>query len=117
MQAGDAAHRVVHTVAFQAAVAEDFSGLHAGEGVLDTGADLAVRSVVFFLPGRQFALPALAAVRDDQAGAPEPPSAIRVVRPTAPLTPDSAQALQSLRLPGKGRPTTTTRRVSAATTI
>lgn len=45
-------------------------GLRAGEGVLDTGADLAVGRVVLFLPGKQFALPALTAVRDDQAGAP-----------------------------------------------
>lgn len=32
-------------------VAEDFPGLHAGEGVLDAGPDLLVRAVVFLLPG------------------------------------------------------------------
>jgi hypothetical protein len=51
VQAGDSAHRVMDAVALQAAVAEDLPGLHAGEGVLDTGADLAVGSVVLFLPG------------------------------------------------------------------
>src|SRR5690349_2132653 len=70
VQAGDAEHGVVNTVAFQAAVAEDLPVLHAGEGVLDAGADFAVGGVVFLFPGRQFGLPAFAAVRDDQAGAP-----------------------------------------------
>jgi hypothetical protein len=51
-------------------VTEDLPGLHTGEGVLDTGAHLAVGSVVLFLPGKQFALPEFAAVWDDQAGAP-----------------------------------------------
>jgi hypothetical protein len=51
VQADDSAHRVMDAVALQAAVAEDLPGLHAGEGVLDTGADLAVGSVVLFLPG------------------------------------------------------------------
>lgn len=36
---GDAEHGVVNTVAFEAAVAEDLPGLHAGEDVLDAGAD------------------------------------------------------------------------------
>ena len=70
MQAGDAEHRVVNAVAFQAAVAEDLPGLHAGEGVLDTGADLAVGAVVVLFPVRKLDLTAFAAVRDDQAGAP-----------------------------------------------
>lgn len=38
----------------------------------------------------------------------EPPSAITVVRTTAAFAPDSSHALQSLRLPGSGRPTPTT---------
>lgn len=62
MQAGDAEHAgVVDAVAFEAAVAEDLPGLHAGEGVLDAGADLAVRAIVFLLPDRQFRLAAFAA--------------------------------------------------------
>ena len=40
MHPGDAEHGVVDAVAFEAAVAEDLPGLHAGEDVLDTGADL-----------------------------------------------------------------------------
>lgn len=36
----------------------------------DTGADLAVGSVVFLLPGRELGLAPLATVRDDQASAP-----------------------------------------------
>lgn len=56
--------------ALQPAVSEDLPGFHAGEGMLDTGADLAVGSVVLLVLGRQFALPAVAAVRDDQVGAP-----------------------------------------------
>ncbi|KUN45096.1 hypothetical protein AQJ27_23785 [Streptomyces olivochromogenes] len=32
------------------------------------------------------------------------------------FAPDSSRAMQSLRLPGRGRPTTTTRRVSASMT-
>jgi hypothetical protein len=42
VQAGNAEHGVVDAVALQAAVAKDLPGLHAGEGVLDAGADLAV---------------------------------------------------------------------------
>jgi hypothetical protein len=52
VQAGDAEHGVVDAVAFQAAVAEELPALHAGEGVLDAGADLAVRDVVLLLPGQ-----------------------------------------------------------------
>ncbi|MDX6363328.1 MAG: hypothetical protein QOC85_2338 [Streptomyces sp.] len=44
MQAGAAEHGMVHAVALEAAVAEDLPGLHAGDGVLDTGADLFVVS-------------------------------------------------------------------------
>lgn len=42
----DAEHGVVDAVAFEAAVAEDLPGLHAGEDVLDAGADLLVGLVV-----------------------------------------------------------------------
>src|SRR5690349_12546649 len=70
VQAGDAERGVVNAVAFQAAVAEDLPALHAGEDVLHAGADLAVRGIVFLLPGREFGLALLAAVRDDQAGTP-----------------------------------------------
>jgi len=61
---------VVNAVAFEAAVAQDLSGLHACEGVLDAGADLAVGGVVLIFSIWEFGLAALAAVRDDQAGAP-----------------------------------------------
>jgi hypothetical protein len=70
VQAGDAEHGVMNAVAFQAAVAEDLPSLHPGEGVLDTGADLAVGSFVLLFPGWQLGLASLAAVRDDQAGVP-----------------------------------------------
>lgn len=67
VEAGDAEHGVVDAVAFQAAVAEDLRGLHAGEGVLDAGADFAVGAVVFFFPGREFGLAEFVAVGDEQA--------------------------------------------------
>src|SRR4051794_17589536 len=70
VQASDAEHGVVNALAFEAAVSQDLPGLHAGEGVLDAGANLAVRGVVFLLPGGQFGRTFLPAVRDDQAGAP-----------------------------------------------
>ncbi len=50
-------------VAFEAAVAEDFPGLHTGEDVLDAGPDLLVGLVVFLFPGLECALAVLAAVR------------------------------------------------------
>jgi hypothetical protein len=46
VQTGDAEHGVVDAVAFEPAVAEDLPGLHAGEGVLDAGPDLAVGGVL-----------------------------------------------------------------------
>ncbi len=64
VQAGDAEHGVVDAVALEAAVAEDLPALHAGEGVLDAGADLAVGGVVLLLPGRQFLVLVPAVVRD-----------------------------------------------------
>jgi hypothetical protein len=70
VQAGDAEDGVVDAVAFEAAVAEDLPALHAGEGVLDAGADLAVGGVVLLLLGRQFFVLVSAVVRDGQAGAP-----------------------------------------------
>ncbi|GAA2694564.1 hypothetical protein GCM10009864_81730 [Streptomyces lunalinharesii] len=70
MQAGDAEHGLVDAVAFQSAVAEDLPALHPGEDMLDASPDLSVRAVVFLLPIRELVLAALAAVRDDQAGAP-----------------------------------------------
>src|SRR5262245_42678478 len=42
VQAGDAEHGVVHSVALEAAVAEDLPALQAGEDVLDAGPDLLV---------------------------------------------------------------------------
>ncbi len=69
VQAGDAEHGVVDSVAFEAAVAEDLPGLHSGEDVLDAGAGLLVGLVVLLFPGRESGLAALAAVRDDESGA------------------------------------------------
>ncbi|GGW79788.1 hypothetical protein GCM10010320_72270 [Streptomyces caelestis] len=69
MQAGDAEHGVVDAVAFESAVAEDLPRLHAGEGVLDAGGGSCGGGVVFLVPGREFSLALLAAVRDEQAGA------------------------------------------------
>lgn len=62
---------VCHSVAHSPIrwVAEDPPGLHTSEDVLDTSADLLVGLVVVLFPGRAFGLAALAAVRDDQAGA------------------------------------------------
>jgi hypothetical protein len=42
VEAGDAEHSVVDAVAFETAATEDPPDLHAGEGVFDAGADLAV---------------------------------------------------------------------------
>ena len=116
MKAGDAEHGVVDAVAFQATVAEDLPGLHAGEGVLDTGANVAVRSVVVFPPGWQFALPAPAAVRDDQAGAPIAPIGDHGGAADGFLGSGQCPRLAVVGLPGNGRPTTATRRVSASMT-
>jgi hypothetical protein len=56
VQSDDAEHGVADPVSFEAAVAEDLPGLHAGEGVLDAGADLLVGLVVGLLPlGQLFA--------------------------------------------------------------
>lgn len=70
VQAGNAQHRVVDAFASEAAVAEDLVVLHAGEGVLDAGPDLAVGGVVLLLPCLELGLAVSAAVRDDQARAP-----------------------------------------------
>lgn len=67
MEAGDAEHGVVDAVAFEAAVAEDFPVLHAGEGVLDAGADASVFVVVLLLAAQEWASGS-SAVRDDQSG-------------------------------------------------
>jgi hypothetical protein len=57
VHARDAEHGVVDAVTFEATVAEDLPGLHPGEDVLDSGADLLVGLVVGFLPaGQSFAL-------------------------------------------------------------
>ena len=66
VQACDAEHGVVDTFASEAAVAQDFPALHAGEGVLDAGADPAVGGVVVLLPGGQVVVLVLAVVRDGQ---------------------------------------------------
>lgn len=50
VQAGDTEHGVVDTVAPEAAVAENLPGLHAGEDMLDAGADLFVGLVVGLFP-------------------------------------------------------------------
>lgn len=60
---------MVDAVAFEPAVAEDFPVLHAGEDVLDTGADMAVGGVVFVFPVGQFVLAAFATVQNEDAGA------------------------------------------------
>lgn len=69
VQACDAEHGVMDAVAFETAVAEDLPGLHAGEGVLDVGADAAVGGVVSVFPVGEFVLAAFASVRDEDAGA------------------------------------------------
>lgn len=68
MQASDAEHGVMDAFAFESAVAEDLPGLHTGEDMLDAGADLFVRAVVFLLPLGQFLAPG-AAVRHEEPGA------------------------------------------------
>jgi hypothetical protein len=49
VQASDAERGMMHVGSFPSAVPQDFPALHAGEDVLDTGADFAVRGVVFLL--------------------------------------------------------------------
>ncbi|OKI78544.1 hypothetical protein AMK12_21735 [Streptomyces sp. TSRI0395] len=66
MHGGDGLDSVVEAV-FLAAVAEDFPGLHAGEGVLDAGADASVFGVVLLLAAQEWATGS-SAVRDDQVG-------------------------------------------------
>src|SRR5690606_2044673 len=48
---------------------EAFEVVEQGKGVLDAGANLAVRAVVLVAPGREFSSDGCAAVRDEQAGA------------------------------------------------
>jgi hypothetical protein len=60
---------VVHAVAFQAEVAEDFPALHTGEGVLDAGSDLLVGAVGRAFPGGEFGLAVHAPVWHEQTGA------------------------------------------------
>lgn len=67
VEAGDTEHGVVDAIALELAVAQDLPALHAGEGVLNTGADLLVRPVVLLFPVREFfAFAAL--VWDDESG-------------------------------------------------
>lgn len=65
---GNAAHGVVYAFTLETAVAQDLPGLHAGEGVLDAGADLLVGLVVYLLPVREF-LSLSAPVGHHEAGA------------------------------------------------
>ena len=117
MHAGDAEHGVVDAVAFEAAVAEDLPGLHAGEDVLDAGADLLVGLVVFLFPVREFGLAVRAAVRDDESGARVAAVGDREWscrrRPWRRIPP---MPCSRCGCPASGRPTTTTRRVSASMT-
>src|SRR5512135_3912307 len=70
---GDAKSGEVLSGSPAAAVAQDLPGLPPSQDVLDPGADPAVGGVVFLLSGRQRGLTELAAVRDEQAGAPVAP--------------------------------------------
>jgi len=54
VQPGDAEDGAVDAVAIETAVTQDLPGLHAGEDVLDAGADLLVGLVVRLLPVGQF---------------------------------------------------------------
>jgi hypothetical protein len=68
VQASDAKHGVVDAVAFEAAVAKDLPGLHAGECMLNSGPDLFVRAIVLLFPLGQF-LAGSATVRHHESGA------------------------------------------------
>lgn len=88
---GDGLDGVAEDVAFLAAVAEDLPVLHAGEGVLDAGADAWVFGVVFLLAAQEGALAALL-----RCGMISPvprwaPSAIRPSRPSRPAGPTPAR--------------------------
>ena len=115
MQTGDAEHGEVDAVALEAAVTQDLPALHSGEGVLDAGANSLVGAVVFLLPGRQVAS-LFASVWDDQAGPLVAAVGDRHGGTDGSLGSGLFPARESCRLPGKGRPTTTTRRVSASIT-
>ncbi|MGX1267112.1 hypothetical protein RKD18_000306 [Streptomyces phaeoluteigriseus] len=106
----------MNAVAFEAAVAEDLPGLHAGENVLDTGSDLFVGPVVVFFRSWELGLAAVAAVRDAKFGARVAAVGDREGLADGSLGTGSSHALQSLRFPASGRPTTTTRRMSASMT-
>lgn len=69
VEVGGAERGVVDAVAFEAAVARDLPGLHAGEGVFDAGSHALVGGVVVFLPVRQAGVGCLAAMRDEHPGA------------------------------------------------
>lgn len=104
---------MVEPVSFLAAVAEDFPGLHAGEGVLDTGADASVFGVVLFLAAQEWASGS-SAVRDDQYG-----SRVGAVCDDRCPGRDGGQVRLPLGVgvglvPGKGRAEAITRRLSAS---
>lgn len=113
---GDAEHGVVDSVAFEAAVAEDLPGLHAGEGVLDASLDLLVGLVVFLFPIREFGLAALSAVRDDESGARVAAVGDREGLADGGLGAGFLPCPAIVAVPASGWPTTTTRRVSASMT-
>jgi hypothetical protein len=101
------ADRVVESVAGLPAVAEDLVVLHAGEGVLDAGPDLAV------LLARQQG-PALAfAVRDDEPGF-DGGAVGQHRHALADGGPESRQAFACAVLPGTGRAPAMTSFVSAS---
>lgn len=68
VEVGDAEHGVMDAIALEATVAQDLPGLHPGEDMLDTGANLLVLTVVLGLPLGQLAAFG-PAVRDHKASA------------------------------------------------
>lgn len=111
MHGGDGLDCVVKAVSFLAAVAEDFPVLHAGEGVLDAGADASVFGVVLLLAAQEWASGS-SVVRDDQSGAQV--GAVRDDRAVMAGRSDSRQAWASALFPGTGRAEAIIRRLSAS---
>ena len=116
VQAGYAAHRVVHTVAAEAAVAQDLPGLHAGKDVLNAGPDLPVALVVRLLPVGEFFVRAATAVRDYQSRSAVAAVGDRYGLPDGVLRAGLGPGPAVIAVARQWPPSTTTSRVSASTT-
>ena len=116
VEPGNAERGLVNTVAFEAAVPQDLPVLQPGQGVVEPGAGPAMAGVLCLLPWAEACLTASLAVLDEQAGALVAAIGDGWAPRQARSSPDEVKARQSLRLPGRGMPIATARRLLASMT-